>query len=146
MKMRVRIEAVVNPTEDVDKVAKAVSNIFTGNVIVEEGGSGYKYVVGESSSIESLKKLHYLIRAQRVLDTARSMLLKGVRGGEIAFRLHKQVAYVGKVSFVDEELNPPLGAINVYIECRDPGKLIDWLAPPTSMGKPLWEHEPPKDL
>ncbi|MEM1644039.1 MAG: RNA-binding domain-containing protein [Desulfurococcaceae archaeon] len=144
--MRVRVEAVVNPTEDVDKVVKAVLNVFTGNVTVEERESGYKYVVGESSSIESLKKLHYLIRAQRILDTARSILLRCARGREIVFRLHKQVAYVGKASFVDEELNPPLGTIDVYVECSNPEKLIDWLAPPTSMGKPLWEHEPPRDL
>lgn len=144
--MRVRVKAVVNPTEDVDKVVKAVLNVFAGNVTIEERESGYKYVIGESSSIESLKKLHYLIRAQRILDTARSILLRCVRGEEIVFRLHKQVAYVGKASFVDEELNPPLGTIDVYIECSNPEKLIDWLAPPTSMGKPLWEHEPPRDL
>ena len=71
--------------------------------------------------------------------------MKGLRGNTIVFKIHKQAAYVGKISFIDDDRESPLGAITFTIETSDPERLIDWLAPKTSMGKPLWEIEMPRD-
>ncbi len=143
--MYVRVKAEVRPTEDIEKVRKAVRNVFNGRVNVIDGEHGLKVIIGESDSAYSLIKLHDLIRIYRILDAARKSLQKGMRGNTIVFKLHKQAAYVGKISFIDSDHESPLGSITFYIESSDPSKLIDWLAPKTSMGKPLWEIDMPKE-
>ena len=143
--MYVRVKAEVRPTEDIEKVRKAVRNVFNGRINVIDGEHGLKVIIGESDSAYSLIKLHDLIRIYRILDAARKSLQKGMRGNTIVFKLHKQAAYVGKISFIDSDHESPLGSITFYIESSDPGKLIDWLAPKTSMGKPLWEIDMPKE-
>ncbi len=144
--MYVRVRAEIRPTEDPVRVRKAVENIFNGRVRVIEREKGVKEVIGESYSIESLMRLHELVRIYRILDAARKSLQKGVHGNTIVFKLHKQAAYMGKISFIDSDRESPLGSITFYIESSDPKKLIDWLAPKTSMGKPLWEIEAPRDI
>jgi predicted RNA binding protein with dsRBD fold (UPF0201 family) len=47
--------------------------------------------------------------------------------------INKQVAYVGKVSFV--EGTPPLGGIEIVIEDENLEQLIDIIAPSTSNGE-----------
>lgn len=143
--MYVRVEAEVRPTEDLEKVLTAVKNIFNGRITVENKGNGYFLVKGESYSVESLLKLHELLRMYRILDAARKNLVKGTKENTIIFMLHKQAAFVKRISFVDSERESPLGAIVFTIETSDPDKLIDWLAPKTSMGKPLWEIDMPED-
>lgn len=143
--MYVRVEAEVRPTEDVEKVKQAVRNVFSGRIRVVEKGDGYLVVEGESYSPQSLIKIYELIRIQRIMDAARKKLQKGVSHNTIVFKLHKQAAFANKLSFIDYDNESPLGPITFYIETRDPEKLIDWLAPKTSMGRPLWEIEMPKD-
>ncbi len=143
--MYVRVETEVRPTEDIEKVKKAVSNVFVGELRIIEKGNGYYIVEGESYSARSLLRIHELIRIQRIMDAARKKLQSGTMGSSIVFKLHKQAALAGKLSFIDNDNESPLGPITFYIETSDPMKLIDWLAPKTSMGKPLWEIEMPED-
>ncbi len=83
------------------------------------------------------------MRRERILDTARSILKRAVRGNTIMFRINKQAAYRGRLSFSEEDVRSPLGPITFIIECRDPNEVIDWLAPPTSRGHPIWEKKMP---
>ncbi len=133
--MKLRVEAEVRPTEDPAKVERAIKNIFptlelslVGNVIS-----------GESTRVEALDRLHQLLRSQAILDSARSVMRRGMRGGVVQFMLNKQAAAVGKVSFTDGE--SPLGPITVVVEARDAERLIDYLAPRTADGKPIREIE-----
>ncbi len=144
--MFLRVEAEVKPTEDPEKVRKALENIFTlENIRVVERGR-YKLIVGESRNIVSLLKFYEIIRRRKILDSVRKVLLRGTVGSYISFKLNKQAAYVGVVSFVDSDQDSSLGPINVFIETKDPRQLIDWLAPKTSRGKPLWEKQMPRDI
>jgi hypothetical protein len=85
----------------------------------------------------SLAAFHRLLREQRILDTARSVMLQGVVGDAVQFRLNKQAATVGRINFPPEE--EPLGSI--HVEIRGAASLIDWLAPRTVDGKPIEEIE-----
>ncbi|WFO76093.1 hypothetical protein J4526_04460 [Desulfurococcaceae archaeon MEX13E-LK6-19] len=143
--MYVKVEAEVRPTEDVEKVKQAVRNVFSGKIRVVDKGNGYRVVEGESYSARSLIKIYELIRIQRIMDAARKKLQKGMSYNTIVFKLHKQAALANKLSFIDYDNESPLGPILFYIETSDPEKLIDWLAPKTSMGKPLWEISMPED-
>ena len=128
--IRVRVVATVKPTEDVEKVKKAVENVFSGEITVIEEGNGYYRVEGYSGSRDSLDKLYNLIRIEQILPAARNYLLKNMRDRYITIYLHKQAAFMNKLSFIDSDRESPLGAIRIEIETDDPMKLIDWLAPP----------------
>ncbi|RLG82290.1 MAG: hypothetical protein DRO40_08085 [Thermoprotei archaeon] len=143
--MYVRVEAEVRPTEDPEKVKKAVLNVFKGAVNIVENQRGFLVVFGESYTAESLRKVYELIRIQRIMDAARKSLRKGLTKDTLVFKLHKQAAYAGKLSFIDSDIESPLGPIVFYVESADIMRVIDWLAPKTNMGKPLWEIDMPKD-
>ncbi len=143
---RIRVEVEIRPTEDPEKVEKALRNVFEPDKIrIEERGSGYKVLVAESYSYRSLIKLHDLIRRERILDAARSMLRKGVMGNMLIFKINKQAALQNRLSFVDMDSESPLGPITFIIETDNPYEVIDWLAPKTSRGRPLWEREMPRN-
>ncbi|RLG88459.1 MAG: hypothetical protein DRO15_02780 [Thermoprotei archaeon] len=144
--MKVRVEAEIRPTENEDKVMKAVTNVFIPeNTRIVEMGK-FRLLIAESSKVTSLLKLHELLRRERILDAARIKMLRGAYGSILHFKIHKQAAYQGRLSFVDDDRESPLGAISFTIECRNPRELIDWLAPRTAHGRPLWEKEIPREL
>jgi hypothetical protein len=143
----IRIEVEVRPTEDIEKVLKALKNIFTfKNFKVEELSNERKLIIIEENSIDVLSKMYDGLRRQRILDTSRNIFLKNLRGDTIEIRLHKQAAYQGIISFVDSDAESPLGSIYVIISSKNINALIDWLAPKTAHGKPLWELPRPTDV
>jgi predicted RNA binding protein with dsRBD fold (UPF0201 family) len=125
----VYVETEVNPTESEEKVKKAVENIF-GNIPMEIKPL-YKgrLLTAEGRGLETLTKLLNLLRRERIRNAARKAFFQGLRGETISFFLNKQVAFVGHVSFSEEEAESPLGPVKVRIECEDPKSLINWLAP-----------------
>jgi len=128
----IHVEAEVNPTEDQEKVKRAVENVF-GNVEFEvkpqRRGS---LLIAKAKGIEGLTKLHNLLRRERIRDAARGVLFDGLSEKSIVFYLNKQVAYVGHLSFSKPVAESPLGPIRVQIRCDDPRKLVEWLAPKTA--------------
>ena len=72
--IKIRVEAEVRPTEDLDKVKKAILNVFEPEkMFVVEEALGKK-IIAESSTYDSLFKLHGLLRRERILDAARKIL------------------------------------------------------------------------
>ncbi|MGQ9641771.1 MAG: RNA-binding domain-containing protein [Candidatus Bathycorpusculaceae bacterium] len=129
--VKVYIEAEINPTESEEKVKRAVENIFGGIQTKTQLTHERGLLTAEVNGTEALTKLYNLLRRERIRDAARGALFEGLSGKSIGFCLNKQVAYVGHVSFSKEVAESPLGPIKVRIECEDPKKLIDWLAPKT---------------
>jgi predicted RNA binding protein with dsRBD fold (UPF0201 family) len=119
--VNVRISTRCYPTEDRDKVLRAVANLFPDCVL-----SGDELLQGESSSLEEFAEL---LSRQRIRDSARSVLRRGLRGDSTSFRVNKQVASVGKVSFSEE--SHPLGDIDVTISDENIMSVIDMIAPNT---------------
>ncbi len=143
-RVRVVVEAEVRPTEDEAKVRKAVESFFTPESVRVEDLGSTKILVAEAGSLRSLEKLHWLLRAERILDAARSAMKKGIQGNKLVFYLHKQAAYVGRLSFVSGDHESPMGAIRITIEHPEPRQVLDWLAPPTVRGRPVYEREIPE--
>ena len=121
MKCKMTAKARVNPTEDLEKVIKAISNMFDYDEV--EIGEDYVLITGERESMERLKES---LKNRQIRDTAETVLLRGVQGSEISFALNKQAALVGVPNFVDRELSP-LGEINVKIETDDVEGFIRWI-------------------
>ncbi|MDD1763176.1 MAG: hypothetical protein LUQ70_00480 [Methanobacteriaceae archaeon] len=121
MKCIIRARSLVNPTEDLQKVIKSLSNVFDYDEI--ELGEGYVEISGEISCLLPLKE--YLEKG-RIRDTARKIMLKGKSSGEITFNLSKQAAYVGKINLIENELSS-LGEIEVTITAKNTDEVVDWL-------------------
>jgi len=141
----VKVEAEVRPTEDENKVKQAILNVFIPEHVEIEVRGKSKVIVAKAYSLKSLTKLHRLLRAERILDAARSVFKKSAHERSIIFYLNKQAAFRGRLSFTEAYGESPLGPITFIIEDVDVERLIDWLAPKTARGKPLWEMEMPKD-
>jgi len=130
----VEVEACVYPTEDVERVKKAITNLIPDIEFETREGKDCTVLVGRTDSMKALSRLYELFRGQAILDTARSFLEEGYFGGEIIIRLNKQAAYAGLVNFNEES---PLGPITVVIRTEDPKGLMKWLAPRTKDGVPV---------
>ena len=142
--MQVVIRVEVRPTEDKEKVAKAVLNLFDVELREETFGETL-LLVGEGDS-RSLNKFRKLLFEQRILDAARHIMQKGLAGNVFTFYLHKQAAYAGKVSFCTFAFGEsPLGPITVEVRSDDPQTAILWLAPRTVQGVPVEEVDTPPD-
>jgi len=127
------VEADVNPTEDENKVRRAVENMF-GNLDfeVETHECAANLLVGKGKGREPLTKLQNLLKRERIRDAARRAFYEGLGEKSMIFYLNKQVAYVDHVSFSKPFGESPLGPIKVEVRCDNPRELIDWLTAKTS--------------
>lgn len=128
----VRVEAEIRPTEDPEKVRRAILNIFPGASVRVERGEPFDLAVAEMEGTNSLAQLRNLLRMQRIRDAANAILRSCIADNRLVFYLNKQVAFVRKVSFSEPTAESPLGPIKVTITCDDPEALVDWLAPRTA--------------
>ncbi|MCS7117852.1 MAG: hypothetical protein NZ957_03600 [Thaumarchaeota archaeon] len=125
--MRIRVVAEVKPTEDHQKVLAAVMRVFPELKLNLRERGGVLEVYGESDQIASLKYLKENLRRRKVRAAAERIMRSGAGDNYVRFALSKQAAYVGTVSFLEEDEVPEIGGIDVYVETADPEELIRWL-------------------
>ena len=106
-------------TEDREKVARAITNVFPDAEI-----QGDDPMIAHSHSLETFRDL---LKRQRIRDAARAVLRRVLKGGSTSFVLNKQVASVGKISFSEE--SHALGGIEVIVSTEDIQALMDSLVP-----------------
>jgi len=123
--LEVRLRAECNPTEDREQVVRSIQRLFPDAEI-----SGESVISGVSRSVDEFGEV---LRRQRIRDAARAVMRRNMRGGSTSFRLNKQVAAVGKVSFSEE--SHPLGDIDVEIVSDALESVIDSIAPNTRSGE-----------
>lgn len=112
------------PTEDRDRVATALKAFFPDAVI-----DGQDPISAHSRDTGTFAEQ---LAKQRIRAAARKILLRGMNGDEVRFRLNKQVAAIGKISFSEEE--HALGDIEVVIQSTDIRALVDTMTAPSSRG------------
>lgn len=127
--MKIRVYTFVKPTEDINKVRRAIENIYTGELVVTEEDRDYYRIEGLSFDINSLNKLRDLIRIKQIIPATRNYLFRKISGNSISILLHKQAAYMRNISFIDSDKESPLGAILIEIEANNIEEVINWLAP-----------------
>ncbi len=123
---RVRVSVPVRPTEDVNKVRRALLNVFP-DLRIDASEDALR------GTTESLDRLRELIRKLRIRDTARRVLLRGREGDRTRFDLNKQAAFSGRVSFAADS---PLGDIAVEIDSNRLEDVIDFVAESTIERRP----------
>jgi len=133
----VHVEVEVNPTEDLQKVKRAVENIFGAVKFEVESRKWGRLLIAKTTGTAGLTKLYNLLSRERILAAARKVFFSGMDEKSVTFYLNKQVAYAGHISFSQQTAESPLGPINVQIRCSNPRKLIGWLTPkPTKRNAP----------
>ena len=132
--MRVTVATPVKPTEDPAKVESAAARFFPGTV-AEHAADG---LVLRGDSLLAFRSRVWELR---IIDTVRGQLLHGMAkdGRGLAFRLSKQAAAAGKVSFPPTP--HPLGDLKVHVELEpgdpwaDAEALAMWVCPETKDGE-----------
>lgn len=151
--IHIKISAAVHPTEDPEKVIKAISSLFN-DIILEkkviattesEAGTPPSFFFSGEGGINVLQTLHWLIRREQIIDSMRNKAFsKGLSsdGLSVHFLLNKQAAFVGIPSVPAQEES--LGSIEVVIRAdsqKEMERLFEWLLPLTEEGKPVIEVE-----
>jgi predicted RNA binding protein with dsRBD fold (UPF0201 family) len=114
--VKLKVLARVSETEDPERVRKAVRNLFP-NINLE----------GETAKLDicDLKELRMKIRAKRIGSTVVGQLVKNKSGETTKLMLHRQAAFVGKVTLVGKDRDSPGGAI--ILELGWDEDFISWL-------------------
>lgn len=123
------LEVRVYPTETLEKVGRAVRNIFAIEADTLQYDAERSVLAAVLEGRENLRGLFNAFRRAQVLNAARAVLLRGLQGGTFGFCLNKQAAYSSRISFCDPDGESPLGPISVKIQTDAPQQLLDWLTP-----------------
>ncbi|MFZ2499373.1 MAG: RNA-binding domain-containing protein [Methanosarcina sp.] len=154
--IHVKVSAAVYPTEDSEKVTRAISALFIGIPIEKEAIETTEparsetevspsFFLSGGGGLDLLLTFHGLIRREKIIDSIRNKVFsKGLSrdGLSVRFFLNKQAAFVGIPSIPAREES--LGAIEVVIRADSPEemeRLFEWLLPLTEEGKPVVEVE-----
>ena len=116
------------------QVVNAVKNLFPDVEVKIENGKLY-------AKTTDLNKLRKLLRRQKILDTARTELIRGKQNNEVVVYLNKQTAIVSRINFCEEDaiLSPLKVTFRLY---NVPfSRFLDYIAPQTKDGKPIEEIE-----
>lgn len=123
--VRFTVRAIINPTEDPDKVKRAIKKLFPTVEPELEEGSDSPVLVGKAKGRKALVALREKFRSRLVNDAVRAALLRERRGRRTTLYLNRQAAYVGK-AYLAELGEEPLGPIEVVIESDDIDGFIEW--------------------
>lgn len=149
--INVKVSAAVYPTEDSEKITKAISVLFTGIELQKETieateaekGISPSFILTGEGGLDLLFTFHGLIRREKIIDSIRNKVFnKGLsrEGLLVRFLLNKQAAFVGVPSVPAKEES--LGAIEVIIRAdssEEMERLFEWLLPLTEEGVPVVE-------
>lgn len=110
------IESEVRPTEDVEKVKKALSTIaLSTDIMISEVSPGYKILRMTCRELKCLEPLRNTIKLQQIEPAVRSYIQKNRVQDTIYILVHKQAAYAGWISLIDSDRESPLGPIRIEI-------------------------------
>ncbi|HJJ22940.1 MAG TPA: hypothetical protein OQH54_04405 [Nitrosopumilus sp.] len=120
-----KIEMVcsVNPSEDLNKIKKVISNIFPYSTIKTENFS----ISAQSNELKSFEKIYETIHTKQSQKTYRRNLEKNLENDTTWFYLNKQTAFVEKIVICEEANESPLGPIKVILTSSNIDGIIDWI-------------------
>ena len=126
-KIEVIVETICYPSEDLEKVKKALLNVLEGEVEIKELYEGRKLLRVKGKGKEAISKIFNGFRSRAVLAAVRKHLKEHTTNNEeTVFMLNKQAAYMN-VMAIFEEGESALGGIKVILRGKKMKTLIDWL-------------------
>jgi len=120
---QIEMFCAVNPSEDTNKIKKAISNIFPHSTITTENFS----ISAQSKDLKSFEKIYETIHTKQSQKTYRRNLEKNLEDDTTWFYLNKQAAFAEKVAICEKIDESPLGPIKVILTSSNIDGIIDWI-------------------
>jgi len=129
--VKLKVETVLNPSEDPEKVKKCLLNIANGcKPILSEG-----HIEATCTGLLSLHHIRVGVRSKSSLGVLGKLLEWNRKGNLTWFLLNKQAAYEDVISLVENYEESPLGPIRVTIISDSLDSVIEWLLSRTDKDK-----------
>ena len=119
----IQMTTTLNPSEDPEKVKKAISNIFPYSTIKTKHLS----ITAQSKELRSFEKIYETIHSKKLQNTYRRYLEKNLDNSTTWFYLNKQAAFAEQIAICEEAEESPLGPIKVILTSSNIDKIIDWI-------------------
>jgi predicted RNA binding protein with dsRBD fold (UPF0201 family) len=139
--MEITIKCLVYPTEDIEKVKKAIKTHLGASPLNVVEHNQFMELVFSNDDRTILSIVRQSIHEKRILAAVRTKLLNNYNDLDFttSIRLDKQAAFVGKLRLIDNAVeNPPLGSIEIHIKFETAPlfrEFLDWFSPRTKDGK-----------
>ena len=125
-KVTLTLRASVSPSEDQEKVARALENIVGESAGAEVRlGSGAEL---STSDPKALSRIRDQLRDRHVRGAARRQMLLNMKGDSTSVMLNRQAAAAGVLALCGTPEESPLGPIYLRIKSERLEAAIDWLA------------------
>lgn len=118
---KIEVSASVNPSEDPEKVKKAISNILS----ISNIKTGDFYIMAETNDFQLMEKIYESVHSSRAQKVLQRQLKKHMNNNSTWFFLNKQAAFVGKVVLCESEDESPLGPLKITLSSSNINKIID---------------------
>jgi predicted RNA binding protein with dsRBD fold (UPF0201 family) len=113
----------VNPSEDPQKVERAVSNVLSNMDIHVKDDS----LKATSTTLESLLYIHEKIHSRNTQKVYGRNLKRNLVDDSTWFYLNKQAAFVDVVTLCENADESPLGPIKIMLQSKHIENIIEWL-------------------
>ena len=137
--MKATIRCIIHPTEDAQKIEKAIENILGSIKISSTEFEEFTEIYSPDVNKESFATLRQLVHDKRILGAVRVRLLKNLDEFTTFIFFDKQAAYTGKIRLIDNvNEDPPLGSIEIKYEFTSESEFeefLDWFSPRTKAGR-----------
>ena len=124
LRVKIKLEATVSPSEDPGKVADALRNVVREHLEVALGNEG---AVLATSDMKLISNVRDQLRDRHIRSAARRQLLLNSRGRTTFMMLNRQGAVASVVAVCASADESPLGPIYAAIESDNLTAVIDWL-------------------
>jgi len=113
----------VNPSEDPQKIERAISNVLSNMDIYIKDDS----LKATSETLESLFHIHKTIRSRNIQKVYGRNLKRNLTDDSTWFYLNKHAAFVDVVALCENADESPLGPIKVILQSKHIENIIYWL-------------------
>ena len=121
---KIEMFCTVNPSESIEKIEKAISNIFPYSII---NNNNNLTIHAQSKELRSFEKIYQFIHNNKLQKNYLRSLEDHLQDNITWFYLNKQAAFVEQIAICEESNESPLGPIKVTITSSNIDAIIDWL-------------------
>jgi len=120
---KIEMFCTVNPSESIEKIEQAISNIFPYAIINNNDVS----INSHSKELRSFEKIYQFIHNNKLQKIYLRSLEDNLQDDTTWFYLNKQAAFVEEIAICEESNESPLGPIKVTLTSSNIDAIIDWI-------------------
>ena len=120
---KIEMFCTVNPSESIEKIEQAISNIFPYAIINNNDFS----INAQSKELRSFEKIFQFIHNNKLQKIYLRSLEDNLQDDTTWFYLNKQAAFVEQIAICEESNESPLGPIKVTLTSSNIDAIIDWV-------------------